>query len=501
MKHILLFGAGKSATVLIDYLKHLATANEFAVTVADGNLQTIQLKVGEHAFVKAKQANVEHELERQSLIKAADVVISLLPPSLHYLIALDCLQFGKHLLTASYVDEKIKALQNEIAAKKLLFLCEMGLDPGIDHMSAMQIVHRIKAQGGTVTSFKSHCGGLVAPESDDNPWHYKISWNPKNIVLAGKGGSIYKENGKEKTLQYEELFTTGNIVTINPQMSLACYPNRDSINYIPLYHLHEADTFIRTTLRHPDFCFGWKNIIDLKLTDETFKYNTNGMTYAEFFMTHLQKYNFTDWLNETLNTRLSFAKELMDNLVQLIEAEDETSAEGKTPAKTIMLVDEKGDLNAFNTEDIKGKEAETLAIKMHEATLTLKQLFFLGMDSDELINKGNCTAAEILQFIIEEKLALQPTDKDMVVMIHEIEYIINSKQHKIKSSLTVKGEDGIHTAMAKTVGLPLGIAAKLILEGKLTETGLHIPVIPSIYTPVLQQLEAHGIRFEEHEEK
>lgn len=501
MKHILLFGAGKSATVLIDYLKNLATSNKYEITVADGNPETVQSKGGAHAFVKAKHANVENEAERQSLINAADVVISLLPPTLHYLVALDCLQFGKHLLTASYVDEKIKALQNEIAEKKLLFLCEMGLDPGIDHMSAMQLIHNIKAKGGTVTSFKSHCGGLVAPESDDNPWHYKISWNPKNIILAGKAGAVYKENGKKITLPYEDLFTAANIVNINPQMSLACYPNRDSLGYIPLYGLEEASTFIRTTLRHPDFCFGWKNIVDLKLTDETYKYNTNGMTLAEFFMAHFEKYNLTDWLNETLTTRLRFAKELMDNLVQLIEAEGEITAEGKRTDETIMLVDEKGDLNTFDVEDIKGKAAEILAIKMHEATLTLKQLFFLGMDSNELINRGNCTAAEILQFILEEKLALQPTHKDMVVMMHEIEYEVNGELHKIKSNLIVKGEDGIHTAMAKTVGLPLGIAAKLILEGKLAETGLHIPVISPIYEPVLKELEAHGIRFEEYEEK
>jgi len=497
MKQILLFGAGKSATVLIDYLKDLATANICGVTVADENLETVQSKVGEHAFVKARQANVGIEFERQSLVKDADVVISLLPPSLHYLVALDCLHFSKHLLTASYVDEKIKALQNEIAAKKILFLCEMGLDPGIDHMSAMQLIDRIKAMGGTITSFKSHCGGLVAPESDDNPWHYKISWNPKNIILAGKGGAVYKENGTEKKVQYEELFTAGKMVNVNQEIMLAYYPNRNSLGYIPLYGLEEADTFIRTTLRHPNFCLGWKNIVDLKLTDETYKYETNGMTLGEFFLTHLEKNNFTEWLNQTLTTRLSFAKELMDSLVQLMEAESEISVEGKSAGGTIMLVDEKGDLNSLNTEDIKGKAAETLAIKMHEASLTLKQLFFLGMDSDELINKGNCTAAEILQSILEKKLALQPTDKDMVVMVHEIEYLLNGELHSFKSSLIVKGEDGIRTAMAKTVGLPLGIAAKLILEGKLVETGLHLPIIPSIYTPVLHELKEHGISFEE----
>jgi saccharopine dehydrogenase-like NADP-dependent oxidoreductase len=500
MKHILLFGAGKSATVLIDYLKDLAEENQYKVTVADGNLTNLQLKVGEHALVKSKELDVENDYERQHLIKEADVVISLLPPSLHYLVALDCLEFEKHLLTASYVDEKISALKKEVAEKKLLFLCEMGLDPGIDHMSAMQLIHRIKASGGYITSFKSHCGGLVADESDNNPWHYKISWNPRNVVLAGKAGAVYKENGRRKQLAYEELFTNSNLVNITPQTSFAYYPNRDSLSYIPLYKLEEADTFIRTTLRHPDFCFGWKNIVDLKLTDETYEYDTNGLTIANFFKIHFEKHGFTEWLNEMLTTRLSFAKELMDNLVQLIEAETKLTSEGEQPDETIMLVDEKGNLNSYEVEDVKGKAAETLAAKMHEAALTLKQLFYLGLDSDELINHGSCTAAEILQFILEKKLALQPTDKDLVVMMHEIEYTLNNEKNYLKSSLMVKGKDSIHTAMAKTVGLPLGIAAKLILEGKLTETGLHIPIISSIYAPVLKELEEHGIKFLESEE-
>ncbi len=500
MKHILLLGAGKSATVLIDYLKDLSVNYKYEVTVADGNLENLQSKVGVHAFVKAKQANVENEFERQYLITKADVVISLLPPSLHYMVALDCLTFSKHLITASYVDEKIRALKDEVANKKILFLCEMGLDPGIDHMSAMQLIDRIKILGGTITSFKSYCGGLVAEESDTNPWHYKISWNPRNIVMAGKAGAVYKEDGLKKTIPYKEIFTAPGIVSITPSIDLAYYPNRDSLSYIPLYQLEQVDTFIRTTLRHPDFCFGWKNIIDLRLTDETFIYNTDGMTVAEFFKSHFEKFGFTDWLNEMLITRLNFAKELVGNVVQLLEEENKLSDEGKSANETIMLVDKKGELNSFDVEDVKGKTAEILALKMHEATLTLKQLFFLGMDNDELINKGRCTAAQILQTILEKKLALQPTDKDMVVMLHEIKYVKDKEQKKIKSSLIVKGINGTRTAMAKTVGLPLGIAAKLILEGKLTETGLHIPVIDSIYTPVLQELSEHGISFEEHEE-
>ena len=497
MKHILLFGAGKSATVLIDYLKQLATTYQYRVTVADGNLANAQSKVGEHELVKAIGVNVETATERKKLVNEADVVISLLPPSLHYLVALDCIEFSKHLLTASYIDDKIHALKNEIENKGLLFLCEMGLDPGIDHMSAMQLIHRIKAVGGHIHSFKSHCGGLVAPESDDNPWHYKISWNPRNVVLAGKSGAIYKENGETITSKYEELFLSGKIVNINDEMVFAYYPNRDSLSYIPIYSLEDTNTFIRTTLRHPDFCFGWKNIIDLRLTDETSEYDTDNMTLSQFFKLHFEKNNCNAWLNEMLTTRLTFAKELMDNLAQLMEAEEELNVQGKATDESIMLVDEAGKLNSLHVDDVKNKAAAILSSKMHEANLTLKQLIFLGLDSNDLINKGKCSAADVLQFILENKLALQSTDKDMVVMMHEIEYEANGTNNYIKSSLVVKGEDNLHTAMAKTVGLPLGIAAKLILDGSLTTTGLHIPINQDIYNPVLKELEKHGIKFEE----
>ncbi|MDB5245650.1 MAG: saccharopine dehydrogenase [Segetibacter sp.] len=497
MKQILLFGAGKSATVLIQYLKELASANHYYVTVADGNLENAESKVGAHSLVKAVKSDVEDEEERAGLIQKADVVISLLPPSLHYPVALDCLKFSKHLLTASYIDEKIQALKPQIESKNLLFLCEMGLDPGLDHMSAMQLIHRIKNIGGNITSFKSHCGGLVAPECDDNPWHYKISWNPQNVVSAGKAGAVFRENGKDKKVAYEQLFVSTNVVKVNDEMSLAYYPNRDSLSYLPLYELEDIKTFIRTTLRHPDFCFGWKNIIDLKLTDETIEYYTNGLSIADFFKLHFDRYGFNDWLNEMLSTRLSVAKDLMENLVQLIEAENELNIKGEAPDESIMLVNENGELNTVEVDDVKGKASATLAVKMHEASLILKQLFFLGLDSDELINRGTQSVAQLLQFILEKNLKLQENDKDMVVMLHEIEYETAGSTNNLKSSLIVKGEDNVHTAMAKTVGLPLGIAAKLILDGTITTTGLHIPILPNIYNPVLKALEKHGVVFEE----
>jgi len=500
LKHIVLFGAGKSATVLIEYLKEIATENIWQVIVADNNLETAQAKVGEHALVKAVSVNIENADERKELIEQADVVISLMPPHLHYLLALDCLELNKHLLTASYVDEQIKSLQPEIEKRNLLFLCEMGLDPGIDHMSAMQLFHRIKEEGGTITSFKSHCGGLVAPESDDNPWHYKISWNPRNIVMAGKSGAVYKENGKEVHLPYENLFNAERIVSLPGGEVYAYYPNRDSLHYIDLYDLHHINTFVRTTLRHPEFCFGWKNIVDLKLTEEQKVYQTDGLSFANFFRQHFEKHGFGEWLNNMLSTRLAYATEMMQKLMQLIEAEQEAANEGVETDEEIMMIDEKGDLTTIDVEEVKDKAAESVAYKMHEANVSMKQLFYLGLDDETLINNGLCSAAEVLQIILEKKLALLPKDKDMIVMMHEINYEVKGKKSKIKSTLVVKGTDNLHTAMAKTVGLPLGIAAKLILEEKIKETGLHIPVKPAIYEPVLMELEKQGIVFHEQEQ-
>ncbi len=497
MKQIVLFGAGKSATVLIDYLKDLATEKKWRVTVADHDFESANLKVGKHTLVKAVELDIENPEARKNLVKKGDVIISLLPPNLHYFIALDCLEFEKHLLTASYIDDRIKLLRNQVIEKKLLFLCEMGLDPGIDHMSAMQLIHRIKALGGTIQSFKSHCGGLVAPESDDNPWHYKVSWNPRNIVLAGKSGAVFMEDGVQKRVEYEDLFCTGEYVELQGQVILSSYPNRDSLSYIPVYNLEEANTFVRTTLRHPDFCFGWKNIIDLKLTNETVEYNTDGLTVSDFFKQHFDKHGFSEWLNEMLSTRLTYAKDLMENLMKMIEGEKELEDGDEEMDDSIMLVNEKGELDSVEVEDVKDKAASQVALKMHEANLSLKQLFFLGLDSDQLINKGMCSAADVLQFIIETKLALAPHDKDMIVMIHDIDYEIDNIPSKVRSSLVVMGDDNVRTAMAKTVGLPLGVAARLILEDKLLLRGLHIPTAAAIYGPVLEELERFGIIFQE----
>lgn len=439
-KQILVFGAGKSATVLIDYLKIKASEKNWGLTVADNNLALAQLKVGDHPLFKAVQINIENGIERKQLIRSADLVISMMPPVLHYLVAVDCLEFGKHLLTASYADPKIKELSAAIEDKGLLFLYEMGLDPGIDHMSAMKLIDGVKSRNGKITSFVSHCGGLVAPENDDNPWHYKISWNPRNVVLAGKAGAIYKKDGKVFERPYETLFEGNELVNVPGLFPLSCYPNRDSLSYINLYDLADVQTFIRTTLRYPEFNKGWHKIVELELTDEKYRYPTEGISVAAFFEMHLKRLG----LNEKM-------------------------ASLKTQAET--------DAEAFDI---------------------LKQLQFLGLEDDTTtLPVINGTAADVLQFLLENKLALKPGEKDMIVMLHELEYTLNGLEHRIKSSLVALGSDDQRTAMAKTVGLPLGIAAVLILEGKITEKGLHIPISSAIYEPVLSELEKEGIVFQE----
>ncbi|MEQ1553488.1 MAG: saccharopine dehydrogenase C-terminal domain-containing protein [Ferruginibacter sp.] len=430
MKNILLFGAGKSASVLIDYLITNAAENNWHVTIVDADKKLIEQKTKNHLSTTAIEANITNDILRIELIKNSDLIISMMPPFLHIHIAKDCATYAKHLLTASYADEQIKALSNEVKNKGIIFLCEMGLDPGLDHMSAMQIIDTIKNNGGKITSFVSHCGGLVAPQSDDNPWHYKISWNPRNVVLAGKAGAEYVQDSNQIVEKYETLFNANRTINTADENigELSYYPNRNSLPYIDLYNLHDAKTFIRTTLRHKDFMLGWKTIIDLKLTDEDIIYQSDDMSLANFYATHFTQNEITLKLSDKDKIRLQF----------------------------------------------------------------------LGLnDNDTIINKGKISAADGLQFALEKKLVLSPTDKDMIVMQHEIEYELASQKQKTISSLVVYGKDSIHTAMAKTVGLPLGIAAKLILNGSINLSGIHLPIIKEIYEPVLKELEPNGVVFKE----
>ena len=431
LKKVLLFGAGKSASALIDYLILSAEENNWEVIVADANAALIKEKTNNRPHSTSVPLDINDASKRRLLIESSDIVISMMPPSLHILIANDCLQYGKSLLTASYADEAILALDKKVKEKGVLFLCEMGLDPGIDHMSAMQLLDEIDEKGGKVVSFKSHCGGLVAPESDNNPWHYKISWNPRNVVLAGKSGAIYKKDGNIVQEKYEQLFDPKRSVSFENDnlSSFSYYPNRNSLPYIDLYRLHHVQTFIRTTLRHPDFMSGWNNLVQLKMTDESMTYSSDAKTLADFYNEYLNTYNFDK----------------------------------------------------------------------NENSLFKQQLEYLGLhDTVTKINKGICSVADVLQLALEKKLVLSKEDKDMIVMLHEIDYTLNGKNNTINSSLVVKGENHIHTAMAKTVGLPLGIAAKFILNGTIKQSGVQIPISKEIYLPVLAELRKYGVQFNEH---
>jgi saccharopine dehydrogenase-like NADP-dependent oxidoreductase len=414
---ILLFGAGKSATSLIRYLIDITAVRGWQLIVAESNRPLAESKLGNAQHASVAALDVSQEAERDALVATADVVISLLPPTLHYLVALSCLKKGKNLLTASYLDAGIGALQQDVNDKGLLFLCEMGLDPGIDHMSALQLISRIKKQDGRIHSFYSHTGGLVAPSSDDNPWHYKISWNPRNVVLAGSAGASYREAGETVRRSYTDIFRETGRVSLPGIGELAWYPNRDSLSYIPLYGLGEARTFIRSTLRYPSFCDAWKDIVRAGLTDDKKPVIAQPLTYA-------------DW-------------------------------------SAPLVVD----------------EANRLAFE------------FLGLFDHTSVPPQAQTSADILQHLLETKLAMRPADKDMIAMIHEIGYTLDGVAYTAQSSLIIEGEDSLHTAMARTVGLPLGIAAILVLEGRIPLRGVHLPILPVIYEPVLQELEQQGIRF------
>ncbi|GAC1387098.1 MAG: saccharopine dehydrogenase C-terminal domain-containing protein [Ginsengibacter sp.] len=440
MKRILLFGAGKSATCLIDYLLKELKKNEWHLVVCDADIVLAKSKIGNAENAEAISINAEDENKRKKLIRSADIVISMLPPALHFLIVKACVEFGKNLLTASYVDENIKSLEKEITEKKLLFLCEMGLDPGIDHMSAMKMIHSIKEQGGIINSFVSHCGGLISPESDNNPWHYKITWNPRNIVLAGKDGAEYLKENKIEKVAYKSVFKNCPPVNVIDNYPLCWYPNRDSLHYIDMYGLQGISTFIRTTLRPPAFCRGWNKFVNMRLTA------------TDDFENIKDCETFTDWL--TIKTAPYFSNKNWTNYLQM-----------------------------YLTDPFK-----------HEFD---RQMIFLGLRSKEKLPENFKSSADILQYLLEKKLAMSADDKDMIVMVHELKYELGNKKYEVKSSLIVKGGDSLKTAMAKTVGLPLGIATKLILQNKIKLTGLHIPISPEIYDPVLKELEENGIIFNE----
>lgn len=438
MHTILILGAGKSAAYLIDFLADKCEKNDWKLILADQELDLIKAKLKNRPGTSAARLNLEDELYRKKLISDATVVVSMLPAFLHPVVAKDCLELGKHFFSASYESEALCEMKGEIEKKGLFFLNECGLDPGLDHLSAMKIIHQAKANGDEIISFKSYCGGLLAPESEDNPWKYKFTWNPRNVILAGQGTSRYIENGDLKFVPYHQLFKRLETIHFPGLGDFDGYPNRDSLSYRQVYGLEKIPTMIRGTLRRAGYCKAWDIFVQLGMTDDSFPMEMpEGTTLRQF-----------------LNAFLPYHSEL--------------SVEEKL-AEVIPDLD----FPAF------------------------EKLQWLGFFENRKLPKTQGTPAQILQAILEIDWELQPEDRDMIVMQHLFEIKTESGLKKVSSSLVSFGKDAVHTAMAKTVGLPLAIAVNLFLEGKIQMRGLHLPVLPEIYEPILEELEKFGIRFEE----
>ncbi|GAB2624652.1 saccharopine dehydrogenase family protein [Belliella aquatica] len=438
MQTILILGTGKSSTYLIEYLIGTAEAKNRQIILADISTEVAAQKSGNSPFVIARAINLKEKENRQAIIQLADVVISMLPAFLHPVIAKDCLELKKHLFTASYESEELKGMKDEIEEKGLFFLNECGLDPGIDHMSAMKIIHEEKVAGNKIKSFKSYTGGVLTPESENNPWKYKFTWNPRNVVLAGQGVSRFIRNGKYKYIPYHMLFRRLETITFDEVGDFDGYPNRDSLSYRQIYGLEDIPTLLRGTLRRAGFCQSWDVFVQLGMTDDSFV-----MDLPEGFTTRMFVNSFLPY--------------------------DEVR-----PVETKIK-----DLLPWVTDEI------------------LEKIAWLGLFEDKELPLLKGSPAAIFQVILEDKWSLESGDKDMIVMQHLFEIETPHGTKKLTSSLVCKGENQTYTAMAKTVGLPLAMAVDLFLDGEIKVRGLHTPVIPEIYDPILRLLEMENIVFEE----
>ena len=439
MKKILVIGAGRSAVTLIKYLLDNSSANNWQVKVADFSIELADQAVGNHNNGKAIFFNVTDKKQRESEIENADIVISMLPASLHITVAKDCVRLGKNLVTASYVSPEIAELDEAAKQAGILLLNEIGLDPGIDHMSAMQVIDEIKENGGELTSFKSFCGGLVHPDYDNNPWNYKFTWNPRNVVLAGQGTAQYIENGDYKYIPYTSLFERTEHMEVLDAGEFEGYANRDSLSYRKSYGLDDIPTLFRGTLRRKGYSEAWNVFVQLGMTDDTYKLeNSASITNREFINMFLP-------FNDALTVEEKLCKQF-----------------------------------SLTTDSV-----------------IFQKIAWLSTFSENKVGIENASPAQILQKICEEKWTLGSEDKDMIVMQHQFEYVQNGEQKKLNSSLLVFGDDPRYTSMAKTVGLPVAIATKLILSGAIKSTGVKIPTPKDIYVPVLKELEENGINFVE----
>jgi len=441
MKKILILGAGLSSKFLINYLLERAESSDWNIRLGDISLDQAKEKINNHPRGEALFFNADDPNQLMEEVRESDLVISMLPAKFHIKIAKECVRFGVNMVTASYVSEEIQALDAEAKSKGVLLMNEVGVDPGIDHMSAMQVIDRLKVEGSKLIAFESSTGGLVAPSFDNNPWKYKFTWAPRNVVLAGAAGARFLHNSRFKYIPYHKLFSRYEIIDIPEYGQFEVYPNRDSLKYQATYGLEELSTMFRGTIRRPPFCSAWNLLVQLGATDDTYTMDdTEHMTYRQFTNSFVA-YNIVDSVEKKIATYLG--------------------------------IDENSDL--------------------------MDKLKWLGLFEETVIGIPDLTPARVLQHILEKKWAMEPGDKDMIIMEHQFDYIRLGKHRKIFSTLVVIGENSSKTAMSKTVGLPAAIVSKLILEGKIDLSGIHIPVAKQVYEPVLHELKDFGIEFKERD--
>ena len=441
MKNILIIGAGKSSSALIKYLLDTSDKENLFLTIGDISTENAHKLINNHQNATAIVLDVFDKKQREEQIQKADLVISMLPARFHLDVAKDCIAFNKHMVTASYISDEMKALDAEAKKKGLVFMNEIGLDPGIDHMSAMQVIDRIKDAGGKMLLFESFCGGIVAPESDNNLWNYKFTWNPRNVVLAGQGGAaMFIQEGTYKYIPYHKLFRRSEFLEVKGNGKFEAIANRDSLKYRSVYGLDDIPTMYRGTIRKVGFSRAWNIFVQLGMTDDSYTIEeSENMSYRDFINLFLT-YSPSDSVELKLRSYLK------------IDQDD-------------VMWEKLIELDIFNPT--------------------------------KKIGLKNATPAQMLQNILEESWTLDENDKDMIVMQHLFGYELNGERFQIESSFVVLGENQTYTAMSKTVGLPVGIAAVNILKGKIKTPGVQIPISKEVYEPILKELEAHGIIFSE----
>ena len=444
---LLLLGAGRSATSLIAYLLAHAASENWLLTVADAQPAHLAAVLAAHSqYARAVPFEAQDAARLDALVADADLVISMLPALLHPAVARACLRHRRHLATASYVSAEVRALHAEAEAVGLVFLMECGLDPGLDHMSAMQVINELKAQGAQLSAFRSYCGGLVAPESEgDNPWRYKFSWNPRNVVLAGQGPPAqYLENGHLTFIPYESLFARAELLPVPGHGHFEGYANRDSLTYQAAYGLENVQTLLRGTLRRPGYCPAWQVLVRLGLTNDSQRLG-NPATLP--------------W-RELLASRLP----------------------APVPAGA----------------DVAAELAAQLHLDPHGPEMT--RLAWLGLFTERPVGLPDATAAQLLEHLLLDKWALGPHDRDQVVMLHQFDYELAGQPRRRTASLVATGRDATHTAMAQTVGLPLGMAVRRVLRGEVAARGVVIPTQPELYQPILAELATdYGLVFQEED--